>query len=629
MPRSVLRRGIVVAASAAVLGAGVTPIAYAGDAHRPARRAADWQAGQLSNGVIHNNQYDFDDYGLTVDTLFALHTAHARPKAQRRIVKALRENVRAAIGDGAGGTYSGSAAKLLAGAASVDARPRSFGGVNLVKRTRSLVDRAGADKGRLKDDVAGGDDFSNLIGQAYALQGLTAAHAGMPSVKRFLLKQQCRPGFFRITYNDAASNPKLRCSTAKPKNRVADLDATAIVLSAMVSARRHGAGGLRAPSNDAARWLLRQQGRNGAFRTGGKANANSTGVAGYALAKAGKGRAAARAAVWLAGRQATPNRVRGTKLAKDPGAIAFDEAALRKGRRSGITKLTRDQWRRSTAQAILGLRQLHGKKFRVSTGRNAVRAGARVRVRARGLVPGEKYTVSVAGKVRGHGLAGAKGVATTRVRVPRGVRPGRRAVVVHGAGGPRVGRTHIRVKRAAQRADSAAATSQARKGYAGKCKTRTRKGRKGVTVVVDFRRLGSFRKHNGRTIVRCAPARFTRSGKVRKRTGLKVLRHAGISFRGTRLSGNAYVCRIDGRPARDEPIRIPGDRNYKERCIRTPPRSAFWSYWHANGKGQKWRYSSTGAGSRYAVPGGFEGWAFARDAERGDYPKPRVRPRRR
>ena len=627
---------LTVAAAVALAGTALTPVAYAKDAPGPSKSAAQWQAGQLTKGAIHNDQYGFDDYGLTIDTLFALKAARVAPKQRNRIIKKLRANVESYIGDGSGGTYAGSIAKTLVAATATRARPRHFGGVNLVRRTRGLIVDSGSEKGRLKDDSA--SDYSNLIGQAYALRGLAAVGVNEPSVKTFLLKQQCPAGHFRISYNDKANNPGVGCASARPANRKADLDATAIAVQSMVAARAAGVGGLGKSINRAANWLKGKQRRNGAFRSGkpAAANSNSTGLAGHALALTGRKGAAWKAATWIASRQATRSRAAGTKLRGDVGAVGFNEAALQRGRKQGIRKTTADQWRRATAQAVLGLTQLQARHFKVKAGKRKVLAGKRVRVRAHRLTPGEKFVVAVAGKARRHGRANKNGRLSIMVRVPRSTKPGRRTIAVRGAAGARVGKAKIRVRRPRQPATDATnastvsgtATSQARKGYAGKCTRKTRRGRKGVTVVVDFRKLGKFRKHKGKTIVRCAPARFTKKGKVKKRTGIKALRHAGVKVKGTRMSGKGFVCRLDGRPAPREKLRIKGDRNYREKCIRTPPTSAYWAYWHSGPKRGPWRFSKSGPSGRYVKPGGFEGWSFALNTKRNNVPKPRVRPRR-
>src|SRR5690625_2459795 len=361
-----LRRAstLLIAAAVALTGTALTPAASARDAPWPARSAARWQAGELTDGLIHNDQYDFDDHGLSIDTLFALDTAGVAPKRQRRIIRALRSDVESYIGDGSGGTFSGAVAKTLVAATTANVAPRHFGGVNLVRRLRHLIDRSGPDSGRVKDD-ASSPDYSNLIGQAYALQGLAAAGVNEPSVKNFLLKQQCNAGYFRISYDDVSSNPTLRCNDAAPADRRADLDATTIALQSMVAARAAGVGGLGKSINRAASWLKAKQLPNGGFRSGTPAvvNANSTGLAGAALAATGRTGAARRAAVWIASRQAIARRAVATKLRNDVGAIGFNEAALQQGRKQGITKVTADQWRRSTAQAVLGLSQLQAKRF--------------------------------------------------------------------------------------------------------------------------------------------------------------------------------------------------------------------------------------------------------------------------
>lgn len=61
----------------------------------------------------------------------------------------------------------------------------------------------------------------------------------------------------------------------------------------------------------------------------------------------------------------------------------------------------------------------------------------------------------------------------------------------------------------------------------------------GVTVVVDFQELG------GPTLVRCAPGP--------QPTGLAALKNAGISVTGTARWGEAFICRIEGKPGADTP----------------------------------------------------------------------------
>ena len=135
------------------------------------------------------------------------------------------------------------------------------------------------------------------------------------------------------------------------------------------------------------------------------------------------------------------------------------------------------------------------------------------------------------------------------------------------------------------------------KGTPGFCPDAT-----GVTVVIDFQELG------GTTIVRCAPGDQS--------TGLTALKNAGIQITGTNRWGEAFICRIEGKPgAADEP------------CIDTPPASAYWSYWHSP-NGGSWTYSQWGVMNRKPPQGSFEGWSFSKNKTSTTNPPPRVGPER-
>ncbi|SCG39769.1 hypothetical protein GA0070623_0586 [Micromonospora rifamycinica] len=116
----------------------------------------------------------------------------------------------------------------------------------------------------------------------------------------------------------------------------------------------------------------------------------------------------------------------------------------------------------------------------------------------------------------------------------------------------------------------------------------------GVTVVVDFHELG------GGAVVRCA------SGS--QATGLAALKNAGFEITGTLRWGEGFICRIDGKPSAAS-----------EKCVDTPPASAYWSYWHAaNGGG--WAYSDKGVLNRKPPAGSFEGWSFSLNRNASDAP---------
>lgn len=138
----------------------------------------------------------------------------------------------------------------------------------------------------------------------------------------------------------------------------------------------------------------------------------------------------------------------------------------------------------------------------------------------------------------------------------------------------------------------------------------------GVTVVVDFSDLG------GDIVVRCAP------GPVRAGyTGVDALKGAGFTPTGTQRWGLAFVCRIQGRPSAGESLDTDGNPDYHERCVDTPPASAYWGYWYAD-NGGAWTYSSAGPKNRDAIAGGFEGWSFSLNHPSGANPRPGVTPTR-
>lgn len=105
----------------------------------------------------------------------------------------------------------------------------------------------------------------------------------------------------------------------------------------------------------------------------------------------------------------------------------------------------------------------------------------------------------------------------------------------------------------------------------------------GVTVVVTF--------PGGSTSVRCAGGDPD--------SGASALQGAGFSITQVQTQPG-FICRIDGAPASDA-------------CVRTPPTSAYWSYWTAQ-PGGSWSYISTGAFSRNPAPGSVEGWSFGAGA---------------
>lgn len=350
---SVIRRAGTTAVASALT---ITLVGAGGAAQAaPADHSAHWLSDQLTGGLIHNPNFGgFDDYGLSIDTAFALQAIGGHGSDVRAVRNAMSGHVGDYIGTG-GEKYAGSTAKLLVLAETTGADPKSFGGVNLVKRLNGLVHRTGPAEGRIVDASQFGD-FANTIGQILAVRGLTEAKSGYAGkTRRFLLEQQCRQGYFRLSFAKLSSHHQ-SCGKKSP----ADPDVTSYAVIQLWKTSKSNAK-LRGALRHAAAWLVKQQRKSGAFIGGTSTstpNTNSTGLAAWALAKGGKCSPAKAAAKWVAGFQVRKNS--GPQLTGQRGAIAYDRAAFRAGKRHGITDATQDQWRRSTTQAAPALLFRHG-----------------------------------------------------------------------------------------------------------------------------------------------------------------------------------------------------------------------------------------------------------------------------
>jgi len=346
-----LRRAVsaIAVAVLAVTLAGQAP-SYAAPTSSPAGHGATWLAHQLRHGVIHNSQFDFDDYGLTADTVIALKTIGHHPRAVRQARRALAAHVDDYT-TFQGDQFAGAVAKLLVVAELTGVRPRHFGGVNLVSRLAGLVATDAPVQGRIEDQSA--SDFANTIGQIFATRGLLAVqHPLAGSVLRFLLQQQCTRGYFRLDFTADKTAAAQGCTAQSP----ADNDVTSLaVVELAPMAKGHPA--LRSSLRRATQWLAGHQKANGSFGGGpstSASNSNSTGLAAWALRTQGRCVAARHAAHWVEHLQVRGN-VSGTPLAGERGGIAYDNAAMTAAEKSGIDKTTRDQWRRATSQAAPGL----------------------------------------------------------------------------------------------------------------------------------------------------------------------------------------------------------------------------------------------------------------------------------
>jgi hypothetical protein len=350
--------------AALVAGALATGMVAAGPSASAAPKPVDpdvsatWLSKQLTNGVVHNAQFDFDDYGLTADVGFALAALEGNSPTLRKLTKALSKHVESwttGVDFGSSDVYAGSTAKALVFAQTVGKNPKKFGGTNLVKQLTALVSTSGPTKGRIQDFSTSGD-FANTLGQSFAATGLANAEVGAgKAALKFLLKQQCKKGFFRLEFS-ATSAADQSCDGAAPADRAPDTDVTALAVINLLSLE-HPSPKARNAVGKAVKWLRRSQKDDGSYG-GGPAteasNANSTGLAGWALASADWCPNAARAARWLTKLTVTSAEA-GTKLKRERGAVAYDRTAFKAGLVNGIDDSSRDQWIRATAQAAPAL----------------------------------------------------------------------------------------------------------------------------------------------------------------------------------------------------------------------------------------------------------------------------------
>lgn len=341
-------------AAALVLTVGAAAPAEASPATQAPHRAASWLAAQLTDGLIYNDQYGFNDYGLTADTAFALKEIGGQDAALTQIGDALAQHVDSwTTGvdygpDYANDVYAGSVAKAAVLARTVGADPHDFGTVDLIARLEDRVATQAPIKGRIEDK--GSADYANVIGQAFAVRALGRTDSTFyPSVRHFFLKQQCRAGFFRLNFAPVDATDQ-SCGTGSSP----DTDVTAIAilsLRALPAAERR-TDKVHDAIQDAVRWLKGQQKANGSFGGGTSteaSNTNSTGLASWAFAETGRCHAAVDAARWVRQLQVTD------EVAGERGAIAYDRAGFTAAVADGITTETRDQWRRASTQAAPAL----------------------------------------------------------------------------------------------------------------------------------------------------------------------------------------------------------------------------------------------------------------------------------
>ena len=387
-----------------------------------ARAGTGWLATQLTDGVIHNTQYDFDDLGLTMDIGLSMDEVGGDQALLRQIRSSLSTRIEEYAAPGASERYAGALAKSVVFAQVSGADPSTYGGLNLVSALENRVIVAGPSAGRVQDQSAYGD-YANSFGQALAVRGLAnAGSAKAAPAAAFLLEQQCSAGFFRVFFNTDKTAAQQGCVDGVDGT---DTDTTAFVVSQLAAASPRPAG-VDAAISKAVAWLGSTQKADGSFVGSAftpDSNTNSTGLAASALAVAGRCDQAGKAAEWVGSLQVRP-QVSGSPLAGEEGALAYDSNALAAATASGITEGARDQWWRATVQAVAGLTHTRGSTTGLTVDSVGTEAGQVATLTATGAKIGERFCLSGPGITGSRTVVvGTDGVLTSKVTLPAAAGP--------------------------------------------------------------------------------------------------------------------------------------------------------------------------------------------------------------
>lgn len=408
--RRTYRAAAVVAAlavTATTISTAATPAQAQPAGDRAVGAGTAWLKAQLTDGIVIGEfeGSTYDDFGLTADTVFALDAVGGQGATIGAIADAVAPKVDQWY-DSFGTLYAGSAAKAIAMAQVAGRDATSFGGNDLQTVVEGTVGTQAPIVGRVQnvgetdyEPPYGPVDSLNVISQSWAARGLTGQGSALADeVTSFLLQQQCSAGFFREKLTVDKSAPQQGCVAGTDSGSV---DTTALTVINILdtpeaSAPAKGAAYL------AASWLRKQQAADGSFAAGALGpNANSTGLAAWALAATGYDGAARRAASWLRGLQVADLAPCATTLAPENGAIAYKPADLAAARTAGgIAVAARDGFRRASVQSVPALAYVPaGAAVSLSAPATAVEK-SRVTVTVTGLGAGEPGCVSFGSQVR-------------------------------------------------------------------------------------------------------------------------------------------------------------------------------------------------------------------------------------
>jgi hypothetical protein len=392
---------LVAASAATVLVTGLTstPASAAVLDSRPVRIGATWLPGELTDGLVHNEQFaGFIDYGLSIDFALGLDAVDKKPQVVQDIADAVGDDVTSYTTFGES-VFAGQIGKAAVLALVAGRDPRAFGGQDLITQLEGRVSASAPITGRIEDDSTFGD-AANVVGQSHAARALSLAGSTKAAdATEFLLQQQCGRGYFRQYFTADKTSSDQSCDGAPVAERQPSTDATALAVLALQDIDSIE---VREAVGAAVMWLIDRQAPNGSFTDNGKvtgiANANSTGLAAWAMASAAQLRPARKAATWVRNLQVPTTNPCAGKLRRQVGAVAYDAAAYRRAQRKGIQPTKSDQWRRTSAQALPALVWAPAADGRFTASAPAkVGSGDRLRIRITGAAPGERVCVTGGG----------------------------------------------------------------------------------------------------------------------------------------------------------------------------------------------------------------------------------------
>ncbi len=361
-------------------------------------------------GWLHREVSDvYDTYGLGVDFYLALLALDGYPADRRAAIDAMASRVDSYTADR---TNAGKTAKLTLAVVTEGRDLATYSGGKLDGTLEDLViDTPGNELGRAKD--SGDTNSTNTLGQAYAVRALANLGSDeLAAATSFLLKQQCSGGWFREDMESADNT----CDGGTPEQSGPSIDATGHAIVALARARSAGVPGVAVAMEKAADWLETQQAYNGSFQAFGQANSNTTGLAGFALRRAGHRGSAGNAAAWIRRHQVDATMIaRFPQLQGEGGAIAYSDDDLASAKKDGITDATRIGWWFAAPDAAQALPSLLASKTLDVAVPGSARRGQTIQVTVRGLVAGERWFVKRGSTVVRKGLVPASGVVVTNV----------------------------------------------------------------------------------------------------------------------------------------------------------------------------------------------------------------------